>query len=64
MITEAPVLIKRFVFSIMAKLIVEMFSCCSPFISLCNGLKISEYDVYWLTDFSLINIWECAKREF
>ena len=23
----------------------------------CNGLKISEYDVYWLTEFQLINIW-------
>ena len=26
------------------------FSCCSLFITLRNGLKMSEYEVYWLTD--------------
>ena len=31
------------------------FSCCSLFITLSNGLKMSEYKAYWLTRFPLIN---------
>ena len=29
---------------------------------LCNALKISEYEAYWLTNFLLINIWACQKK--
>jgi len=36
--------------------------CCSPFIVLCNGLKMGEYKAYWLTDYPLINSWACAKN--
>jgi len=42
-------MIKSFVFSLMAGLI--GFLCSYPFIMLCNGLKISEYEAYWLMDF-------------
>ena len=34
------------------------------YVSLCNGLKISEYEVYWLTDFLLINSWARANKEW
>ena len=51
------------VFSIMAGLIIERcFSCYSPFIMLCNGLKMSEYEAYWLTDFPLMISLACAKK--
>ena len=36
-------------------LIIEMLSCCFLFIMLCNGLKMSEYEAYWLMSFLLIN---------
>jgi len=35
----------------MAELVAEMLSCCSLFITLRNGLKMSEYEVNWITDF-------------
>ena len=38
-------------FSAMAGLIVTLFMLFSA----CNGLKLSEYDVYWLKGFPLIN---------
>ena len=41
------------VFSVMAGVVVEMLFM---FITLCNGLKTSEYEVYWLTDFPPINL--------
>ena len=41
-------------FSVMTGLIVEAFSCCSLFIMLCNGLKMSEYDAYWLAGFLIV----------
>jgi len=49
-------MIEHSIFSVTAELIVEIltFSCCSPFITLHNGLKISEYEVYWLKGFPLI----------
>ena len=50
------------VFSIMAELIVEMLFSCSLFIMMYNGLKISEYEAYCLTDFPIIISWTCAKR--
>ena len=28
---------------------------------LCDGLKINEYEAYWLTDFPVINIWVHAR---
>ena len=51
--------IEHSVFFIMTGLIVEMLfmmsSCCPLFITQYNGLKISECEVHWLTDFLLIN---------
>ena len=49
--------IKHSVFSIMAGLILEIFFVLFSinFLTLCNGLKMSEYEVYWLMGFSLIN---------
>jgi len=42
----------------MAGLIVELLSSyCSLFITLRNGLKTSEYEVHWLTDFPLMIYW-------
>ena len=41
----------------------EAFHTFSPFITLCNGSKISEYEAYWLADFLLINIWVLSKRK-
>ena len=32
-------------------------------ITLYNGLKVSEYEVYWLTDFPLIIYWARAKKQ-
>ena len=32
------------------------------FITLCNRLKMSEYKVYWLMDFPLINSWAHLER--
>ena len=56
--------IEHSVFSVMAGLIEKMlcFSCCYLYIMLCNGLKMSEYEVCWLTDFPLIIYWACAKK--
>jgi len=49
------------VFSVMAGLVVEMlFSVYN--ITLRNGLKMSEYEVYWLTDFPLMIYWVRAKK--
>jgi len=31
-------------------------------ITLCNGLKMNEYEVYSLTDYLLINNWTHAKK--
>ena len=42
------------IFSMMAGLVVESFSCFSLFITLCNRLKMSKYKAYWRTDFPLI----------
>ena len=36
---------------------------CLHFFKMCNGLKISKYKVYWLTDFPLINCWTHVKKE-
>ena len=44
-------MIKHSVFSVIAWLIVEMLFML---FFVCNGLKVSEYEVYWLTDFPLI----------
>ena len=54
--------IEHSISSVIAELIVEILSCCSPFIMLRNGLKMSEYEVYWLTGFPLIISWACAKK--
>ena len=62
-INEAHTLtIERSVLYIMAGLIVEILSHCSPYIMLHNGLKMSEYEVHCLTGFPLINSWACAKK--
>jgi len=50
------------IFSVMAGLIVKIFSCFFLFITLHNGLKMSECKAYWLTDFSLIIYWEHTKK--
>ena len=50
------------IFSVMAGLIVEILSCYSLFTTLLNGLKMSEYETYWLTDFPLIIYWVCTKK--
>ena len=41
-------MIEHSVFSVMSGLIVD-FSWCPPFMTLCNGLKMSEYEAHWLT---------------
>jgi len=41
----------------MAGLIVELLFDCSLFVTLRNGLKMSEYEVHWLMDFPLIIYW-------
>ena len=48
--------------SIVAGLIVEMLFMLFSWIY--NGLKISEYKAYWLTDFLVINNWVRAKKDF
>ena len=54
-INEAHALtIEHSVFSIMAGLIVEMFFVL---FSIYNGLKMSEYEAYWLMSFALISSW-------
>ena len=45
-----------------AGLIREAFYAILCFITLRNKLKMSEYKVYWLTDFPLINSWVCLER--
>jgi len=42
---------QMFHISVMAGLIVEILLCCSPFLLLCNRLKISEYEAHWQLDF-------------
>ena len=49
-------------YGIAPRLIEEKFSCCYPFITLYDGLRISEYGTYWLTDFPLINDWVHTKK--
>ena len=46
--------IKHSVFSVIAGLNLEILSCFFPFIALCNGLEMSEYEVYCVIDFPLI----------
>ena len=55
-------MIKHSVISVMDGLIVEIFSCCSPFIMLHNGLEMGEYEACWLTGFALINSLSCNKK--
>jgi len=51
------------VFSIIAGLIVEMlFMLFSVYKSARNGLNMSEYEVYWLTDLPLIIYWVHTKK--
>ena len=33
------------------------FSCCSSLVLLCNGQNTAEYEVYWLIDAPIINVW-------
>jgi len=47
----------------MAELIVEMhFMLFSAYNTAYNGLKISEYEAYWLADFPLKIYWKHAKK--
>ena len=55
-------MIEYFTFSVITGLIVRRFSCCFAFITLCNGLKMSEYEVYWLRHYLLISIAGCTPR--
>jgi len=32
--------------------------------TLCNGLKMSEYELYWLTDFPLIISWHMPRNNY
>ena len=48
----------------MAGLIVRCFSFCFLFVTLSNEFKISEFEVYWLTNFLPIKNWMHAKKEF
>lgn len=58
-ITVAHVLtIKHSVFSVMAGLIVEILFML---FSVHNGLKMSEYEAYWLMGFPVIIYWARAK---
>ena len=55
-------MIKHSVLSVMAGL---YFSCYSPLVTLtlCDGLKISEYEVHRQMGFSLINIAGCMHTK-
>ena len=56
-------MIKHSVFLQWLDCLYKCFSYCSPFIMLCNGLKMSEYEAYWITDFLLItNLGACIER--
>ena len=35
----------------------DMLSCCSLIILLCNGQNIAEYEAYWLMGVPIINPW-------
>jgi len=50
------------VFSVMAKLIIEILFMLFSIIMLNNGLKMSGYEVYWLTGFPIINNWVCTRK--
>ena len=50
-------MIDYLVFSVMARLIVEILFMLFPFTMLCNGLNMSEYDAHWLKGFPLISLW-------
>jgi len=51
--------IVHFVFFVMAGLVLKMLYML---FSVYNILKMSEYEVYWLTDFPLIIYWVHAKK--
>ena len=38
-----------------------VFKLLFVYIALCNGLKISEYETYWLMNFPLINNWATPR---
>ena len=40
-------------YSILSNWLERYFSCCSLFMTLCNGLKMGEYEMYWLTSLLL-----------
>ena len=46
----------------MAGLIAEILLCCSLFIALCSGMKMSDNKTYWLMDYLLIN--SCVHQEY
>ena len=54
--------IQHFIIFVMVGLIVEILLSCSLFMTLCNGLKMSEYEAYWLIDFPLIISGVHAKK--
>ena len=49
-------MIKHSVFTVMTELIAERLFMLFFVRTLCDGLKMSEYEAYWLMDFLLINI--------
>ena len=55
-------MMRRSIFYEMARSIAKILSCYSLFITLCNGLKMSEYEAYWLTDFFDQLIFRCTPR--
>jgi len=55
-------MIKHSVFSVMAKLIVEMLYLLFSVPNTMKWAEMSEYEAYWLTDFPLIIYWVLAKK--
>ena len=47
---------------VIARLIVGILFILFYAITLCNGLKMSDYKEYWLTDFPLIIYWVRVKK--
>ena len=57
-------MIKHFVFSVMTGLIAKMLFMLLSIYNTVRWVEISECQAYWLTDFPLINKWECVKKKF
>jgi len=58
-------MIEHSIFSVMAGLIVDTFHAvlCLA-IMLCNGLKISEHEAYWLTGFLYLIVGRAPRNNY